>query len=153
MRALLIVMLVLMGKGMMAQPIIVAHRGASWDAPENTVASALLAWELGADAVEVDVYMAKDNRIMVIHDKDTKRTAAGKKNMVVKSTPSLVLRDLDVGSWKDDSFKGEKIPFLDEIIQTVPENKLLIIEIKDDRSIIPHLKRNVDKSGKKEQII
>ena len=55
---------------------IIAHRGASYVAPENTMTSVTRAWELGTDAVEVDVYLSKDNRIMVIHDKDTKRTAA-----------------------------------------------------------------------------
>ena len=67
-----------------AQNTFIAHRGASYLAPENTVASAKLAWELGADAVEVDVYLSKDNRVMVIHDKDTKRTCSGKKNLTIK---------------------------------------------------------------------
>jgi glycerophosphoryl diester phosphodiesterase len=90
---------------------------------------------------------------MVIHDKDTKRTAAGRKNMVIKKTPSLVLRNLDVGSWKDEKYRGEKIPFLSEIIKTVPEGKSLVVEIKTGSEILPHLKRSVEKSGKQEQII
>ncbi|NCB09561.1 MAG: glycerophosphodiester phosphodiesterase, partial [Bacteroidia bacterium] len=61
-----------------SQNTIIAHRGASFDAPENTVASAKLGWEQGADAVEIDIYLSKDNRVMVIHDKDTKRTCSGK---------------------------------------------------------------------------
>ena len=101
---------------MSAQQIFIAHRGASYLAPENTVAAVNLAWELGADAVEVDVFLAKDNRVMVNHDKDTKRTAAGKKNMVIRNTPSQVLRNLDVGRWKDEKYKGEKMPFLSEKI-------------------------------------
>jgi glycerophosphoryl diester phosphodiesterase len=75
-------------------------------APENTVAAAKLAWELGADAVEVDVFMAKDNRVMVIHDKDTKVQQQEEK-YDHQETPSLVLKELDVGSWKDSEFKGE----------------------------------------------
>lgn len=57
-----------------SQVKIIAHRGASYWAPENTVASANLAWEKGADAVETDIYLSKDNRIICIHDANTKRT-------------------------------------------------------------------------------
>ncbi len=144
---------ILFGYELLAQPTIIAHRGASYLAPENTVAAANLAWELGADAVEVDVLLAKDNRVVVNHDKDTKRTAAGKRNMVIRNSPSLVLRDLDVGSWKDEKYKGEKIPFLSEIIETVPEGKTLVVEIKSNSEILPHLKRSVEKSGKEDQIV
>ena len=137
----------------MAHPMIIAHRGASYLAPENTVAAAKLAWELGADAVEIDVYLASDNQVVAIHDKDTKRVTGGKNTMVVKNTPSLVLRNLDVGSWKDPKYKGEKIPFLSEIIATVPEGKFLVVEIKTESEILPHLKRIIERSGKLDQMI
>ncbi len=52
----------------------IGHRGASYDAPENTLASVNLAWEQGADAAEIDVYLTKDNRIIALHDKTTKKT-------------------------------------------------------------------------------
>src|SRR5690606_25591938 len=94
-----------------AQNTYIAHRGASYDAPENTVTAAKLAWEQGADAVECDIHLSKDNRIMVIHDKDTKRTCSNKKNLSIADSPSTLLRDLDAGSWKDKKYKGEKIPF------------------------------------------
>jgi len=136
-----------------AQNTIIAHRGASYLAPENTVASANLAWELGADAVEVDVYLSKDNRIMVIHDKNTKRTCSGKKNLNIEDSPSMLLRDLDAGIWKGEEFKGEKIPVLKEIIATVPEGKTLFVEIKCGSEILPALQRCVEKSGKAEQIV
>ncbi len=139
--------------GLFAQQQFIAHRGASYLAPENTVASAKLAWELGADAVEVDVYLTKDNRVMVIHDKDTKRTCTGKKNLTIESSPSMLLRDLDAGSWKDEKFAGEKIPFLSEIIETIPEGKKLVVEIKCGSEILPHLKRNLEKSEKGMQIV
>jgi glycerophosphoryl diester phosphodiesterase len=113
---------------LLAQQTFIAHRGASYLAPENTVASASLAWELGADAVEIDVYLTKD-------------------------APSLMLRDLDVGSWKDKKYKGEKIPFISEIIETVPDGKNLVVEIKTGSEILPHLKREIEKSGKLDQMI
>lgn len=136
-----------------AQNKFIAHRGASYLAPENTVAAANLAWELGADAVEVDVYLSKDNRVMVIHDKDTKRTCSEKKNLTIKDNPSMLLRDLDAGSWKGEEFKGEKIPFLKEIIATTPEGKTLVVEIKCGSEILPALKRSVEKSEKGDQIV
>ncbi|MCG6186486.1 glycerophosphodiester phosphodiesterase family protein [Maribellus maritimus] len=138
---------------LLAQNTFIAHRGASYLAPENTVASANLAWELGADAVEVDIYLTKDNRVMVIHDKDTKRTCSGKKNLTIEDTPSMLLRDLDAGVWKDEKYKGEKIPFLSEIIETVPEGKKLVVEIKCGKEVVPHLARIIEKSGKLSQIV
>ncbi len=138
---------------MTAQNIFIAHRGASYDAPENTVAAANLAWELGADAVEVDVHLSKDNRIMVIHDKDTKRTCSGKKNLSIADTPSVLLRDLDAGVWKDEKYKGEKIPFLNDIIKTVPAGKTLVVEIKCGTEIIAPLQRVMEKTTKRDQIV
>lgn len=153
MRFKMTILLAVCSLGVFAQQTFIAHRGASYLAPENTVASANLAWELGADAVEIDVYLTKDNRVMVLHDKDTKRTSGGKKNLVVKDTPSLVLRDLEVGSWKDEKYKGEKIPFISEIIETVPAGKKLVVEIKSGSEILPHLKREIEKSGKLDQMV
>lgn len=136
-----------------AQNTFIAHRGASYMAPENTVASANLAWELGADAVEIDIYLSKDNRVMVIHDKNTKRTCSEKKNLSIEDSPSMLLRDLDAGSWKGEEFKGEKIPFLSEIIKTVPDGKTLVVEIKCGSDVLPALKRCIEKSEKASQIV
>ena len=137
---------------MTAQNTFIAHRGASYLAPENTIASAKLAWELGADAVECDIHLSKDNRIMVIHDNDTKRTCSSKKNLTIADTPSTLLRDLDAGIMKDVKFKGEKIPFLTEIIETIPEGKMLVVEIKCGNEVIPPLVRGMEKCTKKERI-
>jgi len=153
MKTIYTIALVLFGMNLFAQNTFIAHRGASYLAPENTVASAKMAWELGADAVEVDVYLSKDNRVMVIHDKDTKRTCTGKKNLEIAKTPSVLLRDLDAGSWKGDEFKGEKIPFLGEEIDLIPEGKKLVIEIKCGEEVIPELIRCIEKKGKLDQII
>lgn len=153
MKQILTILLVSIVMNISAQNTFIAHRGASYLAPENTVASAKLAWKLGADAVEIDVYLTKDNRVMVIHDKNTKRTCSGKKNLEIKDTPSMLLRDLDAGAWKDKKYKGEKIPFISEIIETIPYGKTLVVEIKCGSEILPALKRAVEKSGKQEQIV
>ena len=128
----------------------IGHRGASYLAPENTVASAKLAWELGADAVELDIYLSKDGKVMVIHDKNTKRT--GGESHLIKDTEAAVLRKLDVGKWKDEKYTGEKIPFLAEMIETVPEGKTLVVEIKCGSEVLPALKEVVEASGKQDQI-
>lgn len=136
-----------------AQNTFIAHRGASYLASENTLASAKLAWELGADAVEVDVYLSADNRVVVIHDKTTKRTSSGQANFKVAKTNSHVLRGVDVGSYKSEKYAGEKIPYIEEVIETVPEGKMLVIEIKCGAEVLPALKKAVGQSGKKEQIV
>ena len=116
---------------------IIAHRGASHDAPENTLAAVSLGWKRNADAVEVDVYLSKDNRIVVIHDKNTKRTTGH--DGLVHEMNWVQLRQLDAGSWKDRKFKGEPIPLLSGLLETIPEGKHLVIEIKCGPEIIQPL--------------
>lgn len=125
------------------KPVIIAHRGASFDAPENTLAAIKLAWEQDADAVEVDVQLSRDNKIVVIHDFNTKRV--GNKNSLVKTQTLSELRKLDVGSWKDSKWSGEKIPRLNEVLSTVPGDKKLIVEIKCGTEIISELVSTVKK--------
>lgn len=130
---------------------IIGHRGASYEAPENTVSAAKLAWEMGADAVEIDIHLSKDNRIIVLHDGSTKRT--GDADLPVSLTNSESLRKLDVGSFKDEKYAGEKIPFLEEIIDTVPPKGTLFVEVKCGPEVLPHLKKVIDESGKKSRIV
>jgi len=129
----------------MTFPQIIAHRGASYLAPENTVASAKLAWELGTDAVETDIYLSKDDRIIVSHDGNTRRTTG--KNYKIRETLSDTLRILDAGSLKNEKYKGEKLPFLEEIIETVPDGKKLVIEIKCGSEVLPMLKETITRYG------
>jgi glycerophosphoryl diester phosphodiesterase len=130
---------------------IIAHSGASYIAPENTVASANLAWEQGADAVELDIYLSKDNKIMVSHDPNTRRTSG--KVYTIKETDSDTLRKLDVGSFKDIKYRGEKMPFLEEIIQTVPSGKELVVEIKCGSEVLPYLKEVITSIGKNKKFV
>lgn len=118
---------------------IVAHRGASFDAPENTVAAIELAWKQNADASEFDVLLTKDGKLVVIHDATTKRTA-GVDLKVVDSTLAE-LRKLDAGAWKDKKFAGEKLPTLDEMLATVPAGKRVFIEIKCGPEAVPEMDR------------
>lgn len=126
-------------------PLIVAHRGASYYAPENTLAAFRLAWEQGADAIEGDFFLTADGQILCLHDKDFKRVS-GDPRPVVELTAAEA-RKLDVGTWKDPRFAGERAPFLSEILAIVPEGKLFLMEIKCGPEIIPEFKRVIEASG------
>lgn len=127
---------------------IVAHRGASYDAPENTLVSVNLGWQQNADAVEIDIRLSSDGRIVAFHDKTTKRTAGGE-DIPLSGRTFADLRRLDAGSWKNAKFAGERIPTLDEILQTIPDGKRLFIEIKTGPEILPELERVLDAAGKR----
>lgn len=116
---------------------IVAHRGASHDAPENTLAAVKLAWQQQTDAVEVDVYLSADRQIVAIHDKTLKRY--GGPDKPIASMTYAELQKHEVGSWKDEKWRGESIPLLSEILKTIPAGKRLFIEIKCGAEIMPHL--------------
>lgn len=124
---------------------IIAHRGASHDAPENTLASNKLAWEEKTDAVETDIYLTSDGKIIASHDKNTKRTT-GRDMVIVKSTFDA-LRKLDAGSWKGARFAGEKLPTLAEQIALIPAGKRMFVEIKTGPEIVPALARCLAKCG------
>lgn len=128
---------------------IVAHRGASYDAPENTLAAFQLGWAQQADAVELDIMLSKDGKIIVIHDKDTKRLAGVDRPVVEQTLDEL--RKLDVGRWKDARFAGEKPPLLSEVLATIPDGKRLFIEVKCGAEIVPELTRELKAAGKKHE--
>lgn len=121
---------------------ITAHRGASFDAPENTLAAFRLAWEKGADAIEGDFYLTRDGHIVCLHDATTERVA-GQKLRVAESTLEA-LRALDVGSWKGKTWARERIPTLREVLATVPDlDKKIYIELKTGPEIVAPLKRDL----------
>jgi glycerophosphoryl diester phosphodiesterase len=131
---------------------IIAHRGASYDAPENTVVSFMLGWQQQADAGELDIHLTKDRQVVVIHDADTKRTTGT--SGPVASRTLAELRTLDAGSWKGPQWRGEKLPTLSEALKTVPEGKRMFIEIKCGLEVIPIMEGVLQASGKKpEQLV
>lgn len=129
---------------------IIAHRGASYLAPENTMVSVMLGWEKEAD-VEIDVHLSKDNRIVVIHDASTKHITGT--DLKVRETTSEELRKLDYGSFKGEKFAGEPMPFLDDVLETIPPGRKLYVEIKCGKEILPFLKQLIVESGKMSQIV
>ena len=126
---------------------IVAHRGASFDAPENTLAAFQLAWEQNADAIEGDFYLTADGEIVCIHDKDTARTSPGSPVLSVSRSTVAELKKLDVGSWKNAEFAGEQIPTLEEVLELIPPGKKILVEIKCGPEIVPVLNQQLKRSG------
>jgi glycerophosphoryl diester phosphodiesterase len=134
--------------------LIVAHRGASHDAPENTLAAFNLAWEKQADAIEGDFYLTKDRQIVCIHDKTTKRVSPKQRALKIAESTFDELRKLDVGSWKHKRYEAERIPTLKEVLATVPDGKQIYVEVKCGPEILPLLKLQLAASGlKPEQIV
>ncbi len=125
--------------------LIIAHRGESYDAPENTFASINLAWERDAEAVEIDVRLTKDEMIVLIHDKTTLRTG-GRYNRIAQNNYDELLK-IDVGKFKDAKWTGERIPLLNKVINTIPKNKILFIEIKSDERIIKPLQNLIEQKN------
>lgn len=120
---------------------IIAHRGSSARAPENTLAAFRLAWQQGADGIELDVHLSRDQRIMVHHDPDTARCAGVRYPLA--ETDSAILRRLDVGRWKHAEYAGQTIPLLEEVLDEVPDGRHVLIEIKCGREVIPVLQRTL----------
>jgi len=116
---------------------IIGHRGASDDAPENTISSIKEAFRQGADGVEVDVRITKDGKVICMHDKNTLRTTGLSLN--INKVKYSELKELDAGSWKSSAWVNEPIPLLEEALEEVPEEKEIFIEIKTGLEIIDPL--------------
>lgn len=119
-------------------PGLVGHRGASHAAPENTLAAMDLAWKEGADGVEGDFHLTKDGEVVCMHDYDTLRTTGVK--LVIKDTAWADLAKLDAGSWKSETYHGEKIPLFSEMLERLPAGKLFFVEIKSGPATIAPIK-------------
>jgi glycerophosphoryl diester phosphodiesterase len=124
--------------------LIIGHRGASHDAPENTIASYKLAIEQGADGFEGDYWLCKDGQILDLHDKDTKRVAG--KKLVITTAPFKQLRALDIGTWKDPKWHAERIPTLEEVLAIVPTGKKVFLELKSGPEVVAPMAKVIAKS-------
>jgi glycerophosphoryl diester phosphodiesterase len=109
------------------RPLVLAHRGASARAPENTLAAFALAVEQGADGVELDVRRCRSGEPVVIHDADARRTTGAE--LKVSRASLTELRALDAGAWKGEEFRGERIPTLAEVLVELPRS-VVNVELK-----------------------
>ncbi len=111
--------------------LIIAHRGASAVAPENTLAAFREAVRVGADLIEMDLRFSRDEEVMVFHDHSLSRTTDGTGRMEDFSRAEL--RQLDAGSWFSSRYRGEPVPTLEEVIKLLqPHRTGLYLELKID---------------------
>lgn len=108
-------------------PVVIAHRGDSANAPENTLAAFRMAAEKGADAIEFDVKLSADGEVIVLHDQTVDRTTNGRGD--IRSLPLAALRDLEAGVRFEGRFPGERIPTLEEVFEAVGTRLHMNIEL------------------------
>ncbi|RKD76022.1 glycerophosphoryl diester phosphodiesterase [Sinobaca qinghaiensis] len=117
-----------------------AHRGVSIAKPENTMAAFKLAEEKGADGIELDVQLTRDNKVIVMHDLSINRTTNGRGTIRSKTWDDL--KKLDAGSWFGGTY--EPIPLLEDVVSWLSGNTLLVnIELKGPLKTMPDLIRAV----------
>lgn len=125
----------------MSQFKIVAHRGASGIAPENTYAAFKKAISSEVDAIEIDVHQTKDGQVVIIHDETLDRTTTGKGPISEKTYEEL--NKLDAGSWFDVRFSDERIPLFSDFLDFVNNKAGLIVEVKYGSEKYPGIEKNV----------
>jgi glycerophosphoryl diester phosphodiesterase len=140
------------------RPRVIAHRGFSGRAPENTSAAVRRAIEVKADMVEIDVLLSRDREVVVIHDDTLERTTDGKGPVAAHTLEEI--RRLDAGSWFGEEFTGEKVPTLGEVLDLVRGRILLNVEIKGEAvtpevegGVVDEVLRLVGERGMGEQVI
>ena len=117
------------------RPLVIGHRGYCQIAPENTLPSFQLAMTAGADLVELDYYLSKDGKLVVIHDHDLDRTTDAtnrwkQTKIKVETKTAAELQSLDAGSWFEPKYAGTKIPLLAEALDTIQKGSVTLIERK-----------------------
>ncbi|RUO26505.1 glycerophosphodiester phosphodiesterase [Aliidiomarina minuta] len=110
------------------QVTITAHRGASWDAPENSLAAIELAIQQGADYIELDVQQTADGELILIHDRDYLRVAGDRRS--IWQVDYAEVREMDAGSWFSSQYAGERIPTLAEAVELIRGRAQLYLEVK-----------------------
>lgn len=107
---------------------LIAHRGASGLFPENTLASFQAALDMGAKAIECDVQLSKDGRLVVIHDFTLERLTG--RAVPVRALSWAELSRVDAGAWLAPRFAGERIPSLESLLDMLPRGVELNVEVK-----------------------
>lgn len=130
---------------------VCAHRGANETHPENTITAFVEAVRLGAQMVEFDVRMTKDDKLVVIHDKSVDRTTNG--TGLVKDLRWRKIRKLDAGSWKSKEFEGEKVPLLKKVLASLPKNIWFNIHLKGNEKLGRAVAKTILAKNRKHQVI
>ncbi|MHA2250063.1 MAG: glycerophosphodiester phosphodiesterase [Candidatus Kariarchaeaceae archaeon] len=106
----------------------IAHRGASGLAPENTILGFWTAIASGADIIELDVQVTKDQRLVIFHDRSLERITGDQGGVADFTLDELETKDM--GKWKGDAFENTKIPTFEEVLNELPHDCSLIVEVK-----------------------
>ena len=114
------------------RPWIIAHRGASGELPENTIAAFWEAINSKADIVEMDLQLTADNQVVVFHDKTVDRIFQESSGKKISDFQLFELKKREIGSWFDPKFEGLRIPILMEVIESLPDQVSLILELKSN---------------------
>jgi glycerophosphoryl diester phosphodiesterase len=122
------------------RPLVLGHRGASAEAPENTMAAFHRALAGGADGVELDVWRCASGEPVVVHDASLARTAGAERD--VRAASWAELRALDAGAWKGERWRGERIPLLAEVLSAFPR-AVVNVELKSEGLGDPRLALSV----------
>ena len=138
---------------------VTAHRGFSGENPENTLAAFRAAIAAGADMIELDVHLTRDNELVVIHDDTLERTTDGKGNVADKTLAEL--KRLDAGFRFNSRFAGERIPTLAEVLDVARGRILVNIELKKGKKAFPYTMEEladrtlaaVEKAGMLDQVL
>ncbi len=133
------------------RPLVIAHRGASHVAPENTIAALALAADLDAVAIEFDIHLSADRVPVLIHDFTLGRTTNGRGK--VRETSWDELRTMDAGSWFSADFAAERIPSLEQGLRAIGENAIACIEIKPRKTMVPFVQQVLEKANRLERVI
>ena len=133
---------------------VIAHRGFSGRAPENTLVAIRRAIETGADMVEIDVTMTADGHVILLHDETLDRTTDG---LGVPTEMTLdEIQRLDAGSWFSPEFAGERIPTLTEALEMVKDRILINVEIKSEavvHGVVPQVAALINEHGMIDQVV
>ena len=123
--------------------MIIAHRGVSFDLPENSLPAFNISWNHAADGIEGDFHLTKDGAIVCIHDEDTGRVC--KQNLVVRDSTLKELKALDL-DYKGTENLQIKIPTLAEVLEILPDGKKIFIEVKCGSEIVKPLLGELSRS-------
>jgi glycerophosphoryl diester phosphodiesterase len=123
--------------------MIIAHRGVSFDLPENSLPAFNISWNHAADGIEGDFHLTKDGAIVCIHDEDTGRVC--KQNLIVRDSTLKELKALDL-DYKGTENLQIKIPTLAEVLEILPVGKKIFIEVKCGSEIVKPLLGELSRS-------
>tara|TARA_B110000037_G_C17078450_1_gene488927 strand:+ start:793 stop:1491 length:699 start_codon:yes stop_codon:yes gene_type:complete len=123
--------------------MIIAHRGISFDLPENSLSAFNASWAVGVDGIEGDFHLTRDGSIVCIHDDNTSRVC--NKNLVICNSTLQELKELNL-QCESKNHLNIKIPTLTEVLKTVPSGKKIFIEIKCGVEILSPLVKELSRS-------